>query len=443
MAFLYSKPDPSGRAERWMVRIKIGKQQVAVSLRLKVSGTKKLAEARANTLQAECHAGALSPSTADWLGPKTTARLQRLMAQARLSQSAGAPDSWDAAYRGYLAACEAKDSVTPIPGTARTVERTKKVRREKVRQIARWLQSRGEPFLERPFTELLIEWIEHRKRQGCKPNTLWAGDYTYGVLWGEWMHRRGLCERPERERIREHIPPKGAPLILLPSPAEDAEAIRFFRDHRNHVVYKDGRGTDLRGKRGINWRASRRYAGAWALCLLVRGLGCRPSEASALCWRTVSQDLKTVTFLSTKTRLAREVPVLYRWVHEGLAELRERHGNDGPVCRSTEGRAWQSDSGYSYCWREILRSHGRPKYTLKQAQKLYIAQTLKLGFPPHVVANWTGHTLTVQERHYCANKSYLPARAQDEYGEFGRLTEWGEEVRRHLSSFANLLPQSR
>lgn len=444
VAFIYPKSDPSNGTERWMARIKIGGETTAVSLRLKVPGTKRLAEARANTLQLECEAGALSSATEQWMGHGTTARLNTLIAQAKLDIKSVGTDSWDAAYKAYIKSCEAKDTKTPIPNTARTVERTKKVRMEKVRQIAGWLQSNGEPFMKRPFTSILIDWIEHRKIQGCTPNTLWAGDYTYGVLWGDWMHRRGLCERPDRERIREHVPPKSLPIILLPSPTEDADAIRFFRDHRNHQVFKevgDGDFDDNRGRVGLNYRATKRYMSAWTLALLIRGLGCRPSEATALTWQTVAKDLKTVTFISTKTNVTREVPVLFQWVSDGLTELRELHGNSGPVCRSSMGRAWSSDSSIAYCWREILESHGMGKYTLKKAQKLYIGQTIKLGFPPHVVAKWTGHTLTVQERHYCEDKSYLPSREGDQYGDIGTLSAWGEEVRKHLSSFANLLPQ--
>lgn len=444
LAFIYAKQDPASGTERWMARIKIGNKTTTVSLRLKVPGTKRLAETRASTLQTECMAGSLSSATESWIGQPTTAKLNKLIAQARLDIKSVGTDSWDAAYKGYIKSCEARDTKTPIPGTARTVERTKKVRMEKIRQISTWLQSINEPFMKRPFTNILIEWIEKRKTDGNSPNTIWSGDYTYGVLWGDWMHRKGLCERPDRESIREHVPPKGTPIIILPSITQDADTIRFFRDNRNLKVYKESpqdNKVDGRGKTGLNHRASKRYMSAWTLALLVRGLGCRPSEATALTWRTVANDLKTVTFISTKTGIAREVPILFEWVSEGLAELKQIHKDDGPVCRSTMGVAWRSDSSIAYCWREILLAHGMEKYTLKKAQKLFIGQAIKMGFPPHVVAKWTGHTLSIQERHYCEDKSYLPNREGDSYGDIGKLSVWGEEVRSHLSSFSNLLPQ--
>ena len=106
----------------------------------------------------------------------------------------------------------------------------------KIRQMSRWLQARREPFMAKPFTSILVEWIEHRKSVGIKPVTIWGTDYSYGTLWGEWMHKKGLCEKPDRDRIRESIPPKSAPIVLLPTPAEDAKVVRFFRDNRHTTM---------------------------------------------------------------------------------------------------------------------------------------------------------------------------------------------------------------
>ena len=156
----------------------------------------------------------------------------------------------------------------------------------------------------------------------------------------------------------------------------------------------------------------------------------------------MAKDLKTVKFLATKTGIAREVPVLFQWVHDGLVELHGIHGGVGAVCRSSLGREWSDDAGISCCWRQILKENKPPKYTLKKSQKLFISHAIKQDLP-HVVANWTGHLLTVQERHYCEGKSYLPSREEDEYAEIGDLSEWGANVRKHLSAFSNSLPQGR
>ena len=58
-------------------------------------------------------------------------------------------------------------------------------------------------------------------------------------------------------------------------------------------------------------------------------------------------------------------------------------------------------------------------------QKYCITQLIQAGFPPHVVAFWTGHTLTVQERHYIEENAYLPQQERD-YGEFAVLSDHGK-----------------
>jgi hypothetical protein len=55
-----------------------------------------------------------------------------------------------------------------------------------------------------------------------------------------------------------------------------------------------------------------------------------------------------------------------------------------------------------------------------------IAQMIRSGFPAHVVAHWTGHTLSVQERHYMDDRAYLPG--EGDYAEFGIMTDYGKRV---------------
>jgi integrase len=167
--------------------------------------------------------------------------------------------------------------------------------------------------------------------------------------------------------------------------------------------------------------------------VLVRGLGCRPSEALSLSWDTVFLDpgFEKVRFLDTKDgrktgRPHRTAPVLFEWVRQTLVEMKERHGRPGgPVCPNFNGKPFQDDSSHSQMIRDILRREGRPAYTLKKMQKYYITQLIQAGFPPHVVAFWTGHTLTVQERHYIEENAYLP-QAERDYGELSVLSSHGK-----------------
>jgi integrase len=443
VAFIYEKPDPKSGTSRWMGRIRIGSEDLAVSLRLKSAGTKRSAQARVDTLQAEVAAGALSAATAEWLGSATTARLNALMARALVGAKGNGPGSWESAYLGYIKSCEAKDTKAVIPGTAMTVDRTKRHRTAVVRKMTRWLIETSVPFHKRPFTQIIIEYVNYRKSQGVGSVTLWSSERPYCIMWGEWMHKRGLCEKPDREAIMEHMPRRTIPIVVLPEPSADAASIRFFRDHRHQVMF-DTVATDERTNgpyRRVNKRRSMNHRSAWSLALCVRGLGCRPSEATALMWGSVSKDLKVVHLLSTKTGVAREVPILFEWVRAGLEELRADH--EGALCRSSKGKPFVHDTNVSACWKEILQCHNQPPYLLKKSQKCFIAHAIRIGFPPHVVANWTGHTLTVQEKHYCEGRSYLPSRDADVYGELGVLSAWGEEVRKHLSAFANLLPRGQ
>ena len=83
-------------------------------------------------------------------------------------------------------------------------------------------------------------------------------------------------------------------------------------------------------------------------------------------------------------------------------------------------------------FRKLLRQNKLPHCTLKKAQKLYITQLIQAAFPPNVVAFWTGHTLTVQERHYIEENAYLPHSERD-YGQFGILSAHGQAALRQFA----------
>jgi integrase len=279
----------------------------------------------------------------------------------------------------------------------------------------------------RPFTDLLLEYLLHRVEAGRARSTVWGLDYVYNVLWGEWMHKRGICEPPNRNRMREYMPPKQSPSIRLCGYDDEMKILRFFYGMRDAPSH------------GRNWRKQRRYRSAWMLLVVVRGLGCRPPEARGLTWGSVEDDFSKVKFFDSKTNKDRVVPVVLAWVRDALAEERARTVAlpDSPVCKNTHGGPFVNEGNLSTMIRAIIDDHPEcPGLKLKEAQKLQIAQMIRLGFPPHVVAKWSDHTLTVQERHYYVDHSYLPPEKTQDYDEFGVLSEYGMRVREHLGTFS-------
>jgi integrase len=242
------------------------------------------------------------------------------------------------------------------------------------------------------------------------------------------MHKRGLCEPPNRDRLKEPLPPLPRPSLDLPGYADELALLRFLHRMRDTPVVAG------------NWRRARRYRVAWTILAVVRGLGCRPSEAYALTWHSVAADFNTVRFYDSKTGKDRRVPVVLEWVRQALAEAHARPNvsADSPVCANVIGRPFSEESTPAHLIRDLSADHAAdfPKVRWKQMQKLQIAHLIRLGFPPHVVARWSDHTLSVQERHYYEDTSYLPPEVAQDYGEFGVLSEYGKRVREHLGSFS-------
>ena len=86
---------------------------------------------------------------------------------------------------------------------------------------------------------------------------------------------------------------------------------------------------------------------AWPVVLLIRGLGCRPSEATALSWSTVDLPNNRVRFIHSKNSKSRTVPIVLEWVRVGLEELHEKMGrpSTGAVCLNYKGKFWKYDMG--------------------------------------------------------------------------------------------------
>src|SRR4051794_10841058 len=101
-------------------------------------------------------------------------------------------------------------------------------------------------------------------------------DYPYLCGWGDWLSSRNLCEKPNRPLILEGVPERIPPNVTLPSWRDDVDAIRYYHSKRNEPVV------------GSTWRKPKGYHSIWSLILVVRGLGCRPSEATRLTWDSVN-----------------------------------------------------------------------------------------------------------------------------------------------------------
>lgn len=430
MATVFTKSDPKTPAvRRWMAKLKLAGRWRGVSLRLVASpGTKREAAKRADDLQAELRAGAISGCRA-WLGEVTSRKLEAMLGTA-VASGDSIITSWRQAYDAYLRACDPKDTRVVVPGKAKCEEKTKISRKYKLRLFVDWAEANRVPFLAAPVTETITSYLEYRRACGIAATTLWSADLTAVVCWAEWMAGRGLCARVDRARVREAMPPRPVPVVSVPAWQDDLSALRWL--HRLRL-------TD--SSKGADWKRKRSCYSAWVLVLLSRGLGCRPSEATALTWETVDLRAGRVRFLASKNDRSRVVPILFQWVLDGLTEAWERQGRptSGPVATKWDGGLWTYDRSASGHIRKLCRHHKRPTYRLKAAEKLHIAHLVRLGFPPHVVAHWTDHTLSVQERHYHEGDGYLPPDEEWDYAEFGTLSAFGRKVKEHVGAYSRAL----
>lgn len=434
MASIFQKPDPKDASiRRWMGKVKIGSSWKSVSLRLRaVPGTKREAQQRVDTLQVEIQAGVLSASTRSWLGPTSAAKLVGDIGRGSQGLSSDSPQSWAAAREGWLKANEAKDHRSVPSGRVKSSNTTGRSRRYKTKMFVDWLLANEVPFLKDSFTTTARRYLEHRRAKGVAASTLWNGDLATVCAMGEWMATRGICGPIDRDAIKEVMPPRPVVEINLPSWEEDLDMIRFY-----HSIRRPGEWSkDLESGKG-SWMRRASTMSAWPVVLIVRGLGCRPSEATALSWETVDLAGNRVRFIHSKNGRSRTVPIVLEWVRVGLEELWEMRGRPakGAVCLNYKGKFWRYDMGVADLVNQISERYGRKHIQLKQMEKLQIAQLIRLGFPPHVVAHWSDHSLSVQERHYYEGDSYLPPEDGYDYGPFGVLSEYGRRVLQHQGGY--------
>ncbi len=288
--------------------------------------------------------------------------------------------------------------------------------------FVKWAEERGDRFMGRPFTEAIVEFIQQRVDKGDKPTTIHSGYKTFLALWGEWMAKRGIAwARPDRDRIAEVCPRLVRPMVVLPEREVDYKTIKYLHENRFHSA--------------SNWQRNRAHLSAWAYLLIVRGLGCRPTEALTLEWSTVNltPGKEKVLFMKPKETWRsgaayRTVPVLFEWVRAGLVEL---HGlwysKGGTVLRNAWNEPYGDDDSATERIQGILADAGLPPYTMKKSQKLAIEQMIRAGFPSSAVAAWTGHTETIMKGHYREEDNHLPPEAPFDYKEFGKLSAFGKE----------------
>ena len=265
-----------------MAKVKVCGEWRSISLRLRVvPGTKREAQQRADSLQTEIKSGILSDATRVWLGDVTAAKLAVEIGRGQAKIAEGSPDTWNAAGQAWLRACESRDTRQIPEGRAKAEEKTKKSRKYKLKSFLDWATENQVPFLKEPFTETAIRYIEHRKSQGIGASTMWNADFSTVCTWGEWLASKRICEPVDRDRIRELMPARPVVEINLPTWRDDLDNLRFYFKIRRYGDWAK----PLEGRN--RWKMLRSHQSAWSVVLIVRGLGCRPSEATALSWETV------------------------------------------------------------------------------------------------------------------------------------------------------------
>ncbi len=398
MAFIYEKPDQkNAKIRRWYVALNLGGSRVAVSLRLISNGSRRLAERRASSLQEDCDAGMLQDCNIAWLGGSTVNRISALL---------GVQDQDTHACRDivdrYISVIGIKDTRKPVLGKLNSPERTKKTRRNVLLRFARWAGDRDISDIEGLIGAYLSDEISRGSATGYIRHAM-----AYLLLLGEWAAEQGWCDTPSRKKIGRLVPDMKPPEVRLADWKDDLNALRSLSVARLAAP--------------ICWAA-------WCQVVVVRGLGCRPSEAYSLSWDTVTltPGAETVRFLDPKDGRPRVVPVLFEWTRLALCDMKRKTVGKA-VCPNTQGRPWKDDAAPTRAVKTTAERCGLGGYRLKQAQKLAIRQMIQVGLPPHVVAFWTGHTLSTQEKHYLQEDAYLPGENKD-YAEYGVLSEHGKKA---------------
>jgi integrase len=385
LAYCYLKADEKNpRNLRWYACLSLGGRQCRVSLRLRADGNKRLAEKRTAELRYEVAKGEISAESRSWLGESSYARLMEFARP----RSSGGLSSWTDACEAFLEAS---------PGTGAAGRN----RAQACRRFAAHAQASGHAPSGDP-SQAARDFLSSELARGQSPVTVKGTALAYVSVMLAWLASSGHVSPVDRAALAGIVPRAPAKKLALPSHAQDLAFLRHVMAARPSV---------------------------WPILALSRGLGCRPSEAAAMDWSDVdltpgSESAKVAGKDSKITgTAARTVPILWAWVAEALRAQATNCRLRGPVCVRREGQPWRGRSGYLIAWGEEAEKASVPDIRPKQCQKLGIMQMVRAGFPAHVVAHWTGHALSVQERHYMTDGAYLPS--DHDFAEFGVLSAHG------------------
>jgi integrase len=154
-----------------------------------------------------------------------------------------------------------------------------------------------------------------------------------------------------------------------------------------------------------------------AFCFYV---GCRPSEAIALTWNDISDDLSKITFRNAivaavggrekcnglKTQSRRVFPCNNQ-VQELLREIKStRQSANGSVLTSAKGEVF-STSYFRKVWVKVLESLGIEYRKPYQTRHTFITLCLEAGVDAKDIAKWVGNSAEIIYKNYAGHRAEL------------------------------------
>jgi len=154
-----------------------------------------------------------------------------------------------------------------------------------------------------------------------------------------------------------------------------------------------------------------------AFCFYV---GCRPSEAIALSWNDISDDLSKITFRNAivaavggkekcnglKTQSKRLFPCNNQ-VQKLLREIQAtRQSTQGLVLTSTKGKVF-STSSFRQAWVKVLDNLGIEYRKPYQTRHTFITLCLEKGVDAKDVSKWVGNSAEIIYQNYAGHRTEL------------------------------------
>jgi hypothetical protein len=145
MASIFIKADPRDESvQRWMGKVEVGDEWVALPLRLLAPGSRREAATRADDLRAEIRAGLLSETTRTRLGDRTFARLTTAIGRSSMQAEAGRATTGQSVCAADIAPVSAKDTRTKHPREATVTEHGERRRISVLRRFVARLAETGD-----------------------------------------------------------------------------------------------------------------------------------------------------------------------------------------------------------------------------------------------------------------------------------------------------------